>query len=259
MTQNALYILDDSPWFEWTELEVTDSTNNFLKDYRPASPKTFTLVTAEYQQHGRGQVGNHWESERGKNLLFSLKVCPTGLEANRQFVLSQLMAVAIAETLDEYTDGISIKWPNDIYLGHRKIAGMLIENTIMGHQLESSILGVGLNVNQQTFCSDAPNPISLLQATGQTHERRFLLAGIIKRFINAYQQLTPTHGTDIAQRYRQRLYRKEGYHTYADATGTFQAVLADIEPTGHLVLADRNGLRRRYAFKEVCFVPDPQD
>ena len=143
---HSLYILDDSPWFEWIRLHSTDST---------------------IQTAGRGQAGNSWESEAGKNLLFGLLFHPREVEANRQFILSQAVALSICETLSDYAEDIRIKWPNDIYWKDRKICGMLIENTLVGRCIENCIIGAGININQQTFCSDAPNPVSLRQITGK--------------------------------------------------------------------------------------------
>ena len=122
---HSLYILDDSPWFEWIRLHSTDSTIDFLKHYRPVSPKDMILVTADFQTAGRGQAGNSWESEAGKNLLFGLLFHPREVEANRQFILSQAVALSICETLSDYAEDIRIKWPNDIYWKDRKICGML--------------------------------------------------------------------------------------------------------------------------------------
>ena len=225
---HSLYILDDSPWFEWIRLHSTDSTIDFLKHYRPVSPKDMILVTADFQTAGRGQAGNSWESEAGKNLLFGLLFHPREVEANRQFILSQAVALSICETLSDYAEDIRIKWPNDIYWKDRKICGMLIENTLVGRCIENCIIGAGININQQTFCSDAPN-----------------------RFKDYYRKIQQGQTEDIVRNYRERLYRHNGFHLYQDADGVFEAEIHDVEPTGHLVLTDRDGTTRRYAFKEV--------
>lgn len=252
---NALYILDDSPWFEWIRLSSTDSTNHFLKHYRPVSPKDMILVTTDFQTAGRGQAGNFWEAEAGKNLLFSLLLHPQAVEASRQFVLSQAMALAVCETLSGYTgEGISIKWPNDIYWKDRKICGMLIENTLTGQRMENCIIGVGLNVNQQEFRSDAPNPVSLRQILGKEQEMVFILAEIIKRFKDCYRMIQSGNTEELAASYREHLYRREGFHPYQDQEGTFEAEIRRVEPSGHLVLAGKDGKERRYAFKEVRFL-----
>lgn len=248
---NALYTLDDSPWFEWIQVHSTDSTNNFLKHYRPVSPKEMTLVTADYQTAGRGQIGNSWESEKGKNLLLSLLIHPHKVEAGHQFILSQAIALSVCEALLEQSAGFRIKWPNDIYWQDHKICGLLIENTLIGRNISNCIIGAGININQQTFESDAPNPISLRQITGIEHERVFILAEIIKHFKDYYGMIKQGQTEEIIRNYRQRLYRSEGFHLYEDANSIFEAEIRDVEPTGHLILTDRKGGTRRYAFKEV--------
>lgn len=253
---NSLYILDDSPRFEWIELASTDSTSNFVRNYHPAVPKEMTLVSTDFQTAGRGQVGNHWESEQGKNLLFSLRLQPTDIDARQQFILSQAMSLSICETLKEYTEGITIKWPNDIYWHDRKICGFLVENFLTGRRIDTCIIGVGVNVNQDAFRSDAPNPVSLKQITGKETERVFILARIIERFTGYYRQIRSGQHEDIILTYRQSLYRNTGFHPYTDSNGTFEAEIRDIEPDGHLILADKEGNLRRYAFKEVkCLIP----
>ena len=255
---NSLYILDDSPRFEWIRLSSTDSTSNFLKNYRPAAAREMTLVTADYQTAGRGQAGNSWESEVGRTLLFSLRLQPVGLDVRRQFILSQAMSVAICTALRELLpDGVSIKWPNDIYWHHRKVCGFLVENFLTGHSIDTCIIGAGINVNQTVFLSDAPNPVSLKQITGQDTECVFLLARIVELFRSHYARIQAGDTAAITAAYRQMLYRATGFYAYADKDGTFEAEIHDIEPTGHLILADRAGTLRRYAFKEVrSLIPD---
>ena len=142
-------------------IEVS-STNTYLKELLTAGVELpeLTLVDADFQTGGRGQQQNVWESEADKNLLFSLLCHPTFLPATNQFVLSQAIAVAVQRTLSEYTDGITIKWPNDIYWNDRKICGTLIECNLMGSTIKDCIIGTGINVNQTEFRSDAPNPVS---------------------------------------------------------------------------------------------------
>ena len=128
---------------------------------------------------------------------------------------------------------------------------MLIENTLVGRCIENCIIGAGININQQTFCSDAPNPVSLRQITEKEQEPIFILADTIKRFKDYYRKIQQGQTEDIVRNYRERLYRHNGFHLYQDADGVFEAEIHDVEPTGHLVLADRDGVTRRYAFKEV--------
>lgn len=248
------FCLDDGPGFKMIELECIDSTNNFLKTYRPIQPCDMTLVTAEFQSKGRGQADHSWESEKGLNLLFSLKVHPRFLEAGKMFRISEITALAVYAALAHYTEDISIKWPNDIYWKDKKICGMLIENDWMGKQLEQSIIGVGININQPVFTSDAPNPVSLKQIIGKETERRFVLELFMEHFTQYYKMLQQDEEDTIDALYKQMLYRKKGWHTYEDDNGRFQAKLYDVRPDGHLILEDDKGDKRTYAFKEVRFI-----
>lgn len=251
---DAYFCLDNSPAFELIELETTDSTNNFLKNYRPLQPREMTLVTAEYQQSGRGQTGNHWESEPGRNLLFSLLIHPRTIEAAEQFILSQAIAVAVKRALEDFVAPVSLKWPNDIYYGDCKLGGILIENDLVGRRIANCILGVGLNINQTDFHSGAPNPISLKQILGHEVERRFVLERVVGHFSRLLRGLGDPEKEALREAYARSLYRREGWHAYADAAGPFRARLEGVAPDGHLLLRDEQGTLHTYAFKEVTFL-----
>lgn len=247
--------------FPLIALEETDSTNQYLNqlcnEQGNATPE-FTTVTAQFQSSGKGQRGNSWESEPGKNLLFSFVAYPTFLPARRQFILSQIASLAVKEELNRWSNDFFIKWPNDIYYREKKIAGMLIENDLNGSYIGRSICGIGLNLNQETFLSDAPNPISLKQITGKEADRNEILANIMKRLQIYYNGLrmedADTFAAEVAARYARSLFRRRGYHTYEDANGRFQARLLRVEQDGHFVLEDENGEERSYLFKEVQYV-----
>ena len=168
-------------------LPETDSTNNYLTQLcneQQSAVREFTTVIAERQTAGKGQRGNSWESEDCRNITFSFVLYPTFIEARRQFILSQIVSLSIKEELDQWTEGISIKWPNDIYWNEKKICGILIENDLSGHHIGRSISGIGVNINQDVFRSNAPNPISLKQITGKDHDRYLILANIMERVKN---------------------------------------------------------------------------
>ena len=233
------------------KVDETSSTNVLMREYSGEEGRLMTVGVAAFQSAGRGQGENKWESERGKNLTFSIKVYPVAVPVVRQYVMLEAESLAIRDALAGYVDDITIKWPNDIYWKDRKICGMLIENTLVGRCIENCIIGAGININQQTFCSDAPNPVSLRQITGKEQEPVFILADTIKRFKDYYRKIQQGQTEDIVRNYRERLYRHNGFHLYQDADGVFEAEIHDVEPTGHLVLTDRDGTTRRYAFKEV--------
>lgn len=242
-------------------LDETDSTNRYISQLYNSSQEPvaeFTTVTAEFQSAGKGQRGNTWESERGKNLLFSLVLYPAFLEARRQFILSQIVSLSIKEELSRWSDEITIKWPNDIYWKDKKICGILIENDLSGHFIGRSISGIGININQDEFHSDAPNPVSLKQITGKEHDRYEILAHILQRIQTYYNGLqTEKHSTyaaEIGARYARSLFRRRGFHPYEDAGGKFSARLLRVEQDGRFVLEDENGQEREYLFKEVQYI-----
>ena len=147
-----------------------------------------------------------------------------------------------------------MKWPNDIYWRDKKICGMLIENDLTGHSLYCSVIGIGININQREFLSDALNPISLVQITGREYDREEILNSFLKRLYDRYLGLLQEKEEEIRSAYMAALYRGNGFHPYQDEQGVFQACIQGIEPTGHLILKTDNGEVRRYAFKEVSVV-----
>lgn len=240
------------------EVKETTSTNDYLANLcRESKAKEFYTVVAKSQTNGKGQRGNSWESESGKNLTFSIVLYPTALEANKQFILSMLAALACHEALSNYTNGFSIKWPNDIYWKDKKIGGILIENELEGKYITQSIIGIGLNINQEAFHSDAPNPVSLKQIIGAEVNLQEVLMKAVHSIIVGYRQLEAYFNITqlaISAMYRKHLYRSKGLFPYRDAQGDFLAEQQEVEPDGHLVLKDEQGTLRRYTFKEVTFV-----
>lgn len=247
-------------------LPTVDSTNSFIREMlteegtggvvSAASLPGFTLVVADDQTKGRGQQGNTWETERGKNLIFSLLCHPDFVLASHQFLLSQCMAVAIREALSQYVECVEVKWPNDIYVGDKKISGTLIECDLQGKSISNCIIGVGLNVNQLEFRSDAPNPTSLALLAGREYDREVVLASIMQHFQTYYAMLQEGREETVRQLYMKHLYRREGMHRYRDVRGEFMAEMAGVEPTGHLLLRFENGNVVRYELKEVQFIKD---
>lgn len=226
-------------------IDETDSTNRWLKDHGEGT----MVVATDYQTAGKGCGSNAWESERGKNLTFSMLIHPDGITAREQFHITEVVSVALCRTLQPYIyNKVEIKWPNDIYVGDRKLCGILIENRLQGNVIVDCIIGIGLNVNQRVFLSDAPNPVSMYQLTGQELDRDELLKAFIENLDQEWQN--KTNGSE----YRELLYRKGKDGLYEDKTGRFVARLADVLPDGRLLLVDEEGKERTYAFKEVSFI-----
>lgn len=233
---------------EWNIIHIdeTDSTNQWLKEHINDFEQP-TVVLTEYQTAGRGCGTNKWESERGKNLLFSILIHPYGVRAHRQFRFSMAISLAICKALGQHIGDLSIKWPNDIYWRNGKIAGILIENTLVGKSVKDCIIGIGLNVNQREFHSNAPNPVSMWQICEEETDRESILQDIL-RYFEEYM------GKYNKEEYLSMLYRRKGFFPYADKDGAFMAEIIDVEDDGHLVLNDDNGQQRRYAFKEIRFI-----
>ena len=231
-------------------IDETDSTNRWLNEHRGtmgADASESICVVADYQTAGRGCGTNSWESERGKNLTFSILLHPQGIPANRQFHISMAVSLAVCKAVGQYIGDLSIKWPNDIYWRNGKIAGILIEHSLKGSMIKDSIIGIGLNVNQREFRSKAPNPVSLLQISGQETDREQLLGDILHSLHDFLYD-------DITSQYYAMLYRRRGFHPYVDKDGAFMAELEGVKDDGRLVLRDDHGLQRLYAFKEVQFI-----
>ncbi|GAB6124098.1 biotin--[acetyl-CoA-carboxylase] ligase [Dysgonomonas termitidis] len=236
-------------------VDEIDSTNNYLKSLLlKQKVKEGTIISADFQTGGRGQRGNGWLSEKGKNLLFSIVLYPDTVKANGQFVISQMVSLAVADFLRKYTDGITIKWPNDIYWQDKKICGILIENTLEGDEIKESVCGIGINLNQESFGSSLPNPVSLKQITGEYYEQSIMLEEVRELLFSYYEQLRRGEIQIIAENYRDSLFRKTGYHLFNDNTNDFIARIKDVVSDGTLVLQTENGNERRFAFKEVRYV-----
>lgn len=235
-------------------LEEIDSTNRYLKNYREEGDEEMIVAVADYQAAGKGQGTHTWESEKGKNLLFSIKVYPHWIPVRRQFVLSMAGALAVKDALDSYVEHITLKWPNDVYWNDQKISGTLIENTIDSKGIKSCVFGIGLNVNQLVFHSDAPNPVSLAQILGHEVDRDEVLKKILDGFEKYYELLRRADYMDVSGIYHLSLYRRKGFHPYRDANGEFEGALVEVEDDGHLILHDRQGRIRSYAFGEISIV-----
>lgn len=244
---------------KWHRSDSIGSTNTYLRELDGGDPSyDYEVAVADFQTAGRGQKGNTWESEQGKNLLFSILGHPSNIKVREQFYLSEAIALAVSDAViaavgPEFADGVSVKWSNDVYWKDFKMAGILIENTLQGDRILDTVVGVGLDVNQEVFLSDAPNPISLKNITGKDYDRDALLFDIVKRFIG-YMERTEQERADVDLLYRERLYRREGYHPFRDLNGEFEACIEGIRPDGCLMLQTRSGEHRVYEFKQVQFI-----
>jgi BirA family transcriptional regulator, biotin operon repressor / biotin---[acetyl-CoA-carboxylase] ligase len=213
-----------------------------------------TVITARWQESGKGQQGNTWESEPGKNLLFSIILYPTIVKADEQFFILKVIALGVFDAISSETGDVKIKWPNDIYVKDDKIAGILIENSIMGSSLKSSIAGIGINVNQERFTSDAPNPVSLKIITGKEYDNELLLKNICRSIDHRYNMLKEGDRKSLTADYKNALYRYFRWHKFRNQDGEFTGMIEDVTSSGMLVVRKKDGEINGYAFKEIEYV-----
>lgn len=236
-------------------IDETHSTNNFLqKLVKEKQLPAFFSVRAKYQTAGRGQRGNSWESLPEENLLCSILLYPHCISANRSFYISQIVSLSLIKILNEFSPYFTIKWPNDIYWKDKKIAGILIENQLLNNKVNQSIVGIGLNINQEIFSSNLTNPTSLYKITGTKHNLDSLWCTLIDNIKHYYKLLDEGKAGQIKIAYHNHLYRREGYHLYKDDKGEFEASVLKIQPDGQLILLDKTGKKRGYYFKEVSYI-----
>lgn len=230
----------------------TTSTNDLAREERYGHGD---VICAERQTAGRGQRGHTWTSPEGVNLLFSVVLCPTFLPAGEQFLLSQAVALALVDTLGTCGIDARIKWTNDIYVGDKKLVGILIEHSYSGPTLARTIAGIGINVNQRAFDPALPNPVSMAVASGRTFDRREVLESFHACCMGRYDQLVRGEKAALQEEYRKRMYRLGETHPYRRPDGTLvEAVLEGVRPSGELILRHADGTRHEYLFREIEFV-----
>ena len=245
--------------FRIIHIDETDSTNRWMKELIQLHPSEETqhemVVVCDYQTAGRGCGSNSWESEPGKNLLMSVLMHPRKVSARTQFIITQIVSVALCNTLQRFLSPLtthlsplSIKWPNDIYVGDKKICGVLIENSIAGRKIKDCIIGIGLNVNQTEFRSDAPNPVSMAQLTGKEMNREEVLNAFLDELSKQCEN------RNIHRDYLRMMYRRDGMYPFETEGTRFMARVVGVNDDGRLMLEDEDGIAHLYRFKEVTFI-----
>jgi len=240
----------------YLHISETTSTNVLMKELlRNNNLAEGFVVHTDYQSRGKGQGSNSWESAKGKNLLFSLLLRPHHIAIEEHFIISQIVSLGIIDVLrglhPEFKSALTIKWPNDIYWQNKKLGGILIENTLQGKIINVSVIGIGLNINQEKFYSNAPNPVSLEQITGKEYPIEMILEAFTRNILHNYHEMNPKL---IRKKYMENLYRKTAFHTFYANEQSFSARILDIETDGRLMLEDSKGKVTGYYFKEVAFV-----
>jgi len=237
-------------------LPETESTNRhaleLLKKDRPAEG---SVVITSHQTHGQGTDSNSWESEKGKNLTFSMILYPA-FSADQQFILNKAISLGIYTFLKTELPqlNVSIKWPNDIYIGDKKICGILIQNSIIGYHFDYVVVGIGLNVNQEIFRSNAPNPVSLKLITGRDYDLNQVLDKLLSSILKQYSPEKPDVNGQIEKKYHQAMYRLMEWHPYIVKNTQITARIRGTNPYGQLLLETEAGQDLSCDLKDVKFV-----
>ncbi|WP_186756400.1 biotin--[acetyl-CoA-carboxylase] ligase [Echinicola salinicaeni] len=230
------------------------STNDIAaQKIKEGSAKEGSIIVTDKQTKGRGQRGNRWFSEPEVNLTFSLVLSPVFLNAVSHFELNRVVSLAVFDTLSELVDGIKVKWPNDIvHEKQGKLGGILIENSISGKNIDNSIVGMGLNINQVNF--PFPGPTSLAALSGQTYDKWEILGSILSCIEKRYLQLKRDDKERLHSDYWDHLFRKNILSEYEDEYGRFKGKIIGISSEGRLIVEKNNKELNHYAFKEVKFI-----
>ena len=242
-------------------IDKTQSTNKLLSSWVEERADTdakippFFALWADFQTAGRGMGANHWFSEAGKNLLVSFYFEP-GIPASRQFLFNQYFSVCTRDFIARHADNVAIKWPNDIYVNGKKVAGILIEHTLSGDRIRHTIAGIGVNINQERFPEDIPRPTSLTMETGKPYDVGTFLQNYQEFLRERHSALSaePAAAEALNREYLKHLYRLNEPHRFAIQGRETTATILGVDEFGRLLLEESDGVRHCCGTKEVAFL-----
>lgn len=233
-------------------LDTVDSTNNYTANLQKEGKiQHGTVILADEQTAGRGQRGASWTSSAGENLLLSVYLTPDNLSVVNQPALTHFISLSLIDFLRKIGISGKIKWPNDIYVNDQKIAGILIENSIRSSYISASIIGVGFNVNQQSF--EGVNATSLKLQNEQHFQLKEVLFSWVQEMNMLWAELTKGNLKLLESRYKQELYLLNESAFYLDETGEFEGIVRDVDNQGYLIL-EKNTELEKYDLKEIRLV-----
>ena len=214
-----------------------------------------SVIVCGYQENGKGLDANKWESESGKNICLSFCLCPGFIKPEEQFLLNKVVSLGVADLVKELLvrKQVKIKWPNDVYVDDKKIAGILINNSIQGDEMSSSIIGIGLNVNQDKFYSDAPNPVSLKMLSKKEYDLDWILNRLCD-YINFRFRGLMRDRNKIDEEYLKNLYRFGVFEKYKIDNKIIKAKITGLDEYGKLCLESKEGEKYSCDLKEVEFI-----
>lgn len=237
-------------------IKELDSTNNFLKNLLSNSKPLpeGTVIMAESQYAGRGQQQNKWHSEPGKNLTFSILLTPSFLPVINQFDLTRVVSLGVFGALAPYLgDKLKIKWPNDIYYEDHKLGGILIETHIQGDRIKDAVIGIGLNINQESFLPGAANAISLKQILHKDYDLRTILSEICGHIEAYYLNLKAGKFLFVRNMYLTRLYWLNQVKRFRSNNQVFEGIVRNVKDEGLLVV-ENNSMQQEFNLKQIEFL-----
>jgi BirA family biotin operon repressor/biotin-[acetyl-CoA-carboxylase] ligase len=237
-------------------LDQVPSTNTYAMDLiAKTNPPEGTCVYTAYQSAGRGQIGRFWHSADGQNLLISYVFYPKTLKATDQFILNIVSGLAVRDMVAQYCQTVKIKWPNDIYVGDKKIAGILVQNVLRGTDIKATVIGIGLNINEVSFPADLPNPTSISQVTTKHHdleEMRNLLSAKLEYY---YMKMKTGNYDWLKKMYKSELYKiNEVTQFLLEGDNLMTGMIIGIDEQGKLLIQSENGIVNAYGFRELRYV-----
>lgn len=241
-------------------LKRVNSTNKYAVDIISKSkPIEGTVISASFQYDGRGQIGRYWESDEGKNITCSTILHPGFLLAHDQFHLNMAISLAIHDFITHYVDEeenkVRIKWPNDIYVNDEKIAGILIQNSIKGKYISTSVIGTGININQTKFSDHIPNPTSLANILNGQIDLELAFQWLFRFMTKRYLQLSTGRIEMLREEYLNQLYRINEWRKFKDEeANSFTGKITGIDEHGRLNIEMKDGSLQSFAFREVSFL-----
>lgn len=238
--------------FNIVHLDSVTSTNTIARGLLQQDEAREGLVlVAEHQTEGRGQQNSSWESQGGKNLLCSFVFTPVFMAVHQQVFFNMAMCLAVCDTLEKHTRGVKVKWPNDVYIHDKKVAGLLIENSVNGSAVKSAVVGIGLNVNQQSF--EEPKATSLFMSTGIEYAREEVLQHLVSAMGRRYAQLQLKQFERIKTDYHKQLLGWQQLRTFKAGEEVFDAIINGVDDEGRLLLQRMNRIEK-YMVKQVSML-----
>lgn len=236
------------------KVDECESTNSLMKQKKQdGNISDKTAIMTDFQSLGRGQGKNTWQSDAGKNLLISF-YRKTSLKADKHFMLTIIASLALVETLKSIKVNAEIKWPNDIYVGDRKIAGILIENSLMRDLINDTIVGIGLNINQHVFPDTIPNPVSIAQIIKRETDVQNIRDTFTDTFDKFYEQTISGNSEDLFHQYTELLYRRKTWKLFEFNGTSFNGQIRGVMPDGRLIIETESGLLKHFLFGEIKYV-----